>query len=132
MEMTIKITYKVTNVVYQYVGHISTSDTFPWHSYPLTFQRVFTPSIMSVITQEARITLAIKAIRTSRKLSRRKAAKLYQVPYSTLCDRMNGRTTLRVSHLANHHSGRPGCAPWPVPLAPMPPATCPAIMVDGR
>ena len=49
---------------------------------------------MSVITQEAKIILAIKAIRTSKKLSRRKAAKLYQVPHSTHCDRMNGRTTL--------------------------------------
>jgi hypothetical protein len=49
---------------------------------------------MSVITQEAKIILAIKAIRTSKKLSRRKAAKLYQVPHSTLCDRINGRTTL--------------------------------------
>jgi hypothetical protein len=49
---------------------------------------------MSVITQEVKIILAIEAIRTSKKLSRRKAAKLYQVPYSTLCDRINGRTTL--------------------------------------
>ena len=49
---------------------------------------------MSVIIQEAKIILAIEAIRTSKKLSRRKAAKLYQVPFSTLNGRMNGRTTL--------------------------------------
>ena len=49
---------------------------------------------MSVITQEAKIILAIEAIRTSKKLSRRKVTKLYQVPFSTLNGRMNGRTTL--------------------------------------
>ena len=49
---------------------------------------------MSVITQEAKIVLAIEAIRTSKKLSCRKAAKLYQVPHSTLCDRINSQTTL--------------------------------------
>lgn len=35
---------------------------------------------MSVITKEVKIILAIEAIRTSRKLSRRAAAKLYKVP----------------------------------------------------
>ena len=49
---------------------------------------------MSVIIQEAKIILAIEAIRKSKNLSRRKAAKLYEVPHSTLCDRMNGRTTV--------------------------------------
>jgi hypothetical protein len=49
---------------------------------------------MSIQTQEARIILAIEAIRTSKKLSRRKAAKIYKVPESTLRDRINGRTTL--------------------------------------
>ena len=49
---------------------------------------------MSVQTQEARIILAIEAIRISKKLSRRKAAKIYEVPETTLRDRMNGRTTL--------------------------------------
>jgi hypothetical protein len=49
---------------------------------------------MPVITQEAKIILAIEAIRTSKNLSRRKAAKLYQVLFSTLSGRMNGRTTL--------------------------------------
>jgi helix-turn-helix, Psq domain len=49
---------------------------------------------MQIQTTEARIILAIEAIRSSKKLSRRKAAKLYKVPHSTLCDRINGRTTL--------------------------------------
>ncbi|KFY92481.1 hypothetical protein V500_04176 [Pseudogymnoascus sp. VKM F-4518 (FW-2643)] len=50
---------------------------------------------MEIQTQEARIVLAIEAIRTSKKLSRRSAAKLYRVPYSTLSDRMAGRTHRR-------------------------------------
>jgi hypothetical protein len=49
---------------------------------------------MSVQTQEARIILAIEAIRTSKKLSRRKAAKIYEVPYITLSDRINGVTSI--------------------------------------
>lgn len=50
---------------------------------------------MQVQTQEARILLAIEAIQTSRqKLSRRKAAKIYTVPYSTLTTRMNGATPI--------------------------------------
>jgi helix-turn-helix, Psq domain len=49
---------------------------------------------MQVQTQEARIILAIEAIRTSRrKLSRRNAAKIYNVPHSTLSDRMTGRSS---------------------------------------
>jgi hypothetical protein len=50
---------------------------------------------MSVQTQEARIILAIEAIRTSKKLSRRKAATIYEVPESTLRLRMNGHTSIR-------------------------------------
>jgi hypothetical protein len=50
---------------------------------------------MLVQTQEARIILAIEAIRISKKkLSRRKAAEIYKVPESTLRDRINGRATL--------------------------------------
>jgi hypothetical protein len=47
---------------------------------------------MSVQTKEARIILAIEAIRTTQKLSRRGAAAIYDVPYETLRDRMNGVT----------------------------------------
>jgi hypothetical protein len=48
---------------------------------------------MQIQTQEARIVLAIEAIRTSKQLSRRKAAKIYKVPETTLRDRMNGTTS---------------------------------------
>jgi hypothetical protein len=47
---------------------------------------------MEIQTQEARILLAIEAIRTTKKLSQRSTAKLYKVPLSTLSDRIAGRT----------------------------------------
>jgi hypothetical protein len=47
---------------------------------------------MEIQSQEARIILAIEAIRSSKKLSRRSAAKIYKVPETTLRDRMAGRT----------------------------------------
>jgi hypothetical protein len=50
---------------------------------------------MLVQTQEARIILAIEAIRMSQKLSRRAAAKLYNVPEPSPRLRMNSHSTLR-------------------------------------
>ena len=47
---------------------------------------------MKTQTPEAQIILAIEAVQSSRKLSRRAAAKLYNVPESTLRARMNGVT----------------------------------------
>jgi hypothetical protein len=47
---------------------------------------------MSSQTQEARINLAIEAIRTTKNLSRRRAAKMYSVPETSLRDRINGIT----------------------------------------
>jgi DNA-binding transcriptional regulator YiaG len=55
---------------------------------------------MSIQTQEARIILAIEAIRTSKKLSRRKAAKIYEVSYTTISDRRNGATLIHERRLA--------------------------------
>ena len=45
---------------------------------------------MSVQTKEARIILAIEAIRTTQKLSRRRAAVIYNVPELTLRARITG------------------------------------------
>jgi hypothetical protein len=56
---------------------------------------------MSVITKEAKIILAIEAIRTSRKLSHRAATKLYEVPKSSLRLRMNGHLPLPKRRPAN-------------------------------
>ena len=50
---------------------------------------------MSAQTNEARVILAIEAIQSSKKLSRRAAARFYNVPESTIRDRMNG-----VTHIA--------------------------------
>ena len=47
---------------------------------------------MEIHTAEARIILAIEAIRTSKKLSCRSAAKIYNVSETTLRERMAGRT----------------------------------------
>ena len=47
---------------------------------------------MEIQTKEARIILAIEAIRTSKKLSQRSAAKIYKVLLSTLSDRIASRT----------------------------------------
>jgi hypothetical protein len=47
---------------------------------------------MEIQTQEARIILAIEAIRISKKLSKRSVAKFYKVLYATLSDRIAGRT----------------------------------------
>ena len=88
-------------MVYQDLGHIRTPISFAEFPTLLLYNAFFLPSIMSVITQEAKIILAIEAIRTSKKLSRRKAAKLYQVPYSTLNDRMNGLLPLPERRPAN-------------------------------
>lgn len=57
---------------------------------------------MQVTTQEARIVMAIEAIRTTKKMSRRRAAKLYNIPESTLRDRINGRPTISEYRPKNH------------------------------
>jgi hypothetical protein len=46
---------------------------------------------MQIQTQEVRIIMAIEAIQTSKKMSRCKAAIIYNVPKSTLRDQINGR-----------------------------------------
>lgn len=48
---------------------------------------------MEFATQENRIIFAIEAIRSSKKISQRHAAKLYNIPLSTLRDRINGKTS---------------------------------------
>jgi hypothetical protein len=88
-------------MVYQDVGHIITSDTlteFPTPFIPYAFSL---SSTMSMITQKTKIILVIKAIRTSKKLSRQKATKLYQIPYSIFCNKINNRTTFLKRRLAN-------------------------------
>ena len=58
---------------------------------------------METSSKEARIILAIEAIRKSKNLSITKAAKLYTVPRSTLRDRINGRSN-QMETRANSHN----------------------------
>jgi hypothetical protein len=48
---------------------------------------------MPIHDQEARIIIATEAIRTSKRISCRKAAIIYNVPESTLRARINGRSS---------------------------------------
>ena len=50
---------------------------------------------MATSSRESQILLAIEAIEHNPKLSRRRAAAIYNVPESSLCDRMNGRISRR-------------------------------------
>jgi hypothetical protein len=58
---------------------------------------------MQIQTNEARIILAMEAVRSSSKMSIRRAAKLYSVPHSTLAHRIAGRTP-RTETKANCHN----------------------------
>jgi hypothetical protein len=63
-------------------------------NHPLPSTRVFPQQTISVPNKEARVILAIEAIQSSSKLSRRATAKIYNVPELTLRDRINGRPTV--------------------------------------
>jgi transcriptional regulator with XRE-family HTH domain len=88
-------------VVYQRVGHISGSVNFSEFPTLQLQNAFFLHSNISVVLKESKIILAIKAIRTSKKLSRRKAAKIYEVSFSILNDRMNSKTSLSESRPVN-------------------------------
>ena len=80
------------NVVHHRVAHTTEWPTFP-HPTIYKLQYVFfQPFIIEIQTQEARIILAIKAIRLLRKLSKRLVVKIYKVLYVTLSYRIAGRT----------------------------------------
>ena len=57
---------------------------------------------MATLCKESQIILAIEAIRQDKKLSRRKAAAIYNVPEATLRYRMNGRASKLESRPAAH------------------------------
>ena len=74
------------NVVYQCAANflLALSSQSFYYNYLSQFA-------MPVLDTEARIILAIEAIRPSKTLSRLKASAIYNVPETTLRDRMNGR-----------------------------------------
>jgi hypothetical protein len=49
---------------------------------------------MLIQTQEARIIPVIKAIRSSKKINRSNTTKIYDILYSILTNRINGRTPI--------------------------------------
>jgi hypothetical protein len=73
---------------------ISVPRDFPRFFLPLTLTRDFSITIILIQTQEARIILVIKAIRSSKKINRSNATKIYDILYSILTDRMNSRTPI--------------------------------------
>ena len=89
-------------MVYHRATHITERRTFPHPTTHKLQDAFFQPFIMEIQTQEARIILAIKAIRLSRKISRRFIAKIYKVLYTTLSDRIAGRT-YRPESKANYY-----------------------------
>ena len=58
---------------------------------------------MPALAQEARIPLAIEALRTTRGLSIRRTAKLYDILESSLRDRMKGRPLKAETYNARHN-----------------------------
>ncbi len=58
---------------------------------------------MEIQTQEARIILAIEAIRLSKKISQRSVAKIYKVPRTTLAARITSRS-YRPETKANYYN----------------------------
>jgi len=99
---TLKI-HRIINVVYQHVVNISMPLIFPtahhfklWHAFSLQ-------PPMEAQTEEARIILAIEAIRSSKKINRHKAVELYRVPYSTLTNRINSRPPHSEYQPKNHN-----------------------------
>lgn len=58
---------------------------------------------MSVLTKEGRIILAIEAIRTTKKISIRRAAKTYNVPEASIRHRMKGRVAVLETRNPRHN-----------------------------
>jgi hypothetical protein len=74
------ISQSTYNVVYQWAAHINERRTF--RDFPtLSLHHMFSFLIMQVQTQQARIIIATKTIRTSRrKLNRRRTIEIYEIP----------------------------------------------------
>jgi hypothetical protein len=79
-------------VVYHRADHITERITFPYPT-TLKLQHAFSQLFnIEIQTQETRIILAIKAIRSSKKLSKRYITKIYKILYATFSYRITSRT----------------------------------------
>jgi hypothetical protein len=79
-------------VVYHRADHITERITFS-HPTTLKLQHAFSqPFNIEIQTQETRIILAIEAIRLSKKLSKRRATKIYKMLYATFSYKITSRT----------------------------------------
>ena len=80
--------------MYNVVGHWVAQDielrTLAWHS---TFHFIFSitqQQNISLFSKERRVILATEVIQNNRNLSRRQAARIYEVPEVILRNKMNG------------------------------------------
>jgi hypothetical protein len=90
------------NVVYQRAGHITERATFP-HFPTSSLKHVFSLTlIMQIQTNKARIILVIKVVRSSSKISIRRAATLYKIPRSSFGYKLAGRTSCNKTEI-NYH-----------------------------
>jgi hypothetical protein len=79
-------------VVYHQADHITKRITFPYPT-TLKLQHAFSQLFnIEIQTQETRIILAIKAIRSSKKLSKCRVVKIYKILYAILSYRITSRT----------------------------------------
>jgi hypothetical protein len=90
-------------ILYKYSKSITWFISTSWISIPRDFPRFFLPltltcdfSITTILiqTQEARIILAIEAIRLSKKINRSNTTKIYNILYSIFTNRINSRTSI--------------------------------------
>ena len=82
-------------MIHNRAAHTIESRTFVRVTTSLSLINIPPQQIMALQSQESQIILAIQALQSDEKLSRRKAAAIYSVPETTLRDRMNGRTPRR-------------------------------------
>jgi predicted HTH domain antitoxin len=88
----------IRNVIGKRVGHVSESATPIKNHHPFeteAIQPAISPPNMpksskSSVEREGRISLAVKAIQNGQIKSVREAARIFEVPRSTLQDRLNG------------------------------------------
>jgi hypothetical protein len=79
-------------MVYHRADHITERITFP-HPITIKLQHAFSQLFnIEIQTQETQIILAIKVIRSSKKLSKHYIAKIYKILYATFSYRITSRT----------------------------------------